>query len=187
MASLHAGRRLELLAQSPALSETRHLDTWIPDTSILRYLILLINDFGDLNGHLCCLPPTTTAPPLLPPSYPSQYYSSTTTTLVPLLLLLLLRIRLPPFPFHPLLCCIFSTTTPAFAAASSFLPLNYLQNQYHHLICHKFLLLLAFGVPYLKMSTTHLSIIRNQIFRKLMLDAWIFFAKLCLALSIGCH
>jgi len=103
------------------------------------------------------------------------------------LLLLLLRIRLPPFPFHPLLCCIFSTTTPAFAAASSFLPLNYLQNQCHHLICHKFLLFLAFGVPYLKMSTTHLSIIRNQIFRKLMLDAWIFFAKLCLALSIGCH
>ena len=91
MASLHAGWRLELLAQSPALSETRHLDTWIPDTSILWYLILLINDFGDLNGHLCCLPPTTTAPPLLPPSYPSQYYSSTTTTLVLLLLLLLLR------------------------------------------------------------------------------------------------
>ena len=45
---------LTLLTPALEILILRYFDTRIPDT--------LINDFGDLNGHLCCLPPTTTAP-----------------------------------------------------------------------------------------------------------------------------
>ena len=113
-------------------------------------------------------------------------------------------------------CDLSSTTTstedtpPPFSLPSS--PLLHLQHHHTCLRCRLQLpapqlssetispphlsqisIVLAFGVPYLKLLMFHLRAqhiyqsSRNQIFRKFMLDAWIFFAKLCLALSIGCH
>ena len=80
MASLHAGWRLELLAQSPALSETRHLDTWILDTSILRYLEIWYFWSTTSWRHAPSLPVWPPTPPPLPALLTTSHLATTTST-----------------------------------------------------------------------------------------------------------
>ena len=80
MASLHAGWRLELLAQSPALSETRHLDTWILDTSILQYLEIWYFWSTTSWRHAPSLPVWPPTPPPLPALLTTSHLATTTST-----------------------------------------------------------------------------------------------------------